>query len=104
MHKSVIHSEYTFPPDVISGRRFQYDWFTRFPWLVYSAVVNGGFCINCALFGGESTHNASKLQQLMTSGLVPKPSTVQKLNRHALNLKVHETATLWATDFKRMIE
>jgi hypothetical protein len=35
---------------------------------------------------------------------VPKPSTVQKLNWHALNSKVHETATLRATKFKRMIK
>jgi hypothetical protein len=43
-------SDYTFPPDKISGGRFQHDWFTRFPWLVYSVAVNGGFCINSALF------------------------------------------------------
>ena len=24
-------SDYTFPPDKISGGRFQHDWFTRFP-------------------------------------------------------------------------
>ena len=33
-------------------------------------ATNGGFCINCVLFvlfGGESMHNTSKLQRLMTT-------------------------------------
>jgi hypothetical protein len=65
--RSCIHSEYTFQPDKISGRRFQHDWFTRYPWLVYSAAVNGGFCINCALFGGESIENIESLCRVLLS-------------------------------------
>jgi hypothetical protein len=65
-------------------------------------VANGGFCVTCVIFGGESTHNASKLQRLMTSALPPSSSAVQKLCQHAEN--VHATATLRATQFKQMIE
>ena len=55
-------SDYSFPPDENTGRRFQYECLTRFPWLAYSAAENDSFCINCVLFGGESTHNVSKLE------------------------------------------
>jgi hypothetical protein len=58
----------------------------------------------CVLFGGESIHNAIKLQQLMTSPLMPKPSIVQKLIRHTPKSKVHETAILLAMEFKRIME
>ena len=51
-------SDYYFPPDENTGTRFQYECLTRFPWLAYSAAENGSFCINCVLFGGESTHNS----------------------------------------------
>ena len=97
-------SDYSFPPDENTGRRFQYAWLTRFPWLAYSAVANGGFCINCVLFGGESTHNASKLQRLMTSALPPSASAVQKLCQHGEKSNVHAMATLRATQFKLMVE
>ena len=97
-------SDYTFPPDKNSGRRFQYSWLSRFPWLVYSAAANGGFCINCVLLGGESTHNASKLQRLMTLPLIPSSSATQKLIQHAQKSKVHETATIRASEFRRMME
>ena len=80
-------STYSFPPDGSSGRHFQHGWLTRFPWLAYSAAVNGGFCITCVLFGGESTHNASKLQRLMTIPFIPCTSSLSKLTKHAQKLK-----------------
>ena len=80
-------SNYSFPPDEKTGRRFQFAWLKRFPWLAYSAVANGGFCVNCLLFGSESTHNASKLQRLMTSALPPSASAVQKRG-HAVHVNM----------------
>ena len=50
-----------------------------FPGLAYSAAKNGSFCINCVLFGGESTHNISKL----TSALPSSASDFQKLCQHS---------------------
>ena len=97
-------SDFSFPPNENTGRRFQYAWLSRFPWLAYSAVANGGFCVTCVLFGGESTHNASKLQRLMTSALPPSASALQKLRQHCEKSSVHATATLRATQFKLMIE
>ena len=95
-------SDFSFPAQENIGRRFRFAWLSRFPWLAYSVVANGGFCVTCVIFGGESTHNASKLQRLMTSALPPSASAVQKLCQHAEN--VHATATLRATQFKQMIE
>ena len=83
-------SDYSFPPDENTGRRFQYECLTRFRWLAYPAAENGSFCINCVLFGGESRHNVSKLQRLMTNALRSSASDFQKSCR--------------ATQFKIMIE
>jgi hypothetical protein len=76
-------STYSFPPENSSGRRSQYGWLTCFPWLAYSAAANGGFCINCVLFGNESTHNTSKLQLLMTLPFIRSTSSINKLTQHA---------------------
>lgn len=97
---------YEFPHILVNNkkRKFQQQWLNNFPWLAYSAAANGGFCINCVLFGGESTHNSCKLQRLKSSPLLPSNSTVQKLNDHVKTSKVHETATIRATEFKRVME
>jgi len=44
---------FQFPPKLEHGkqRRFQLSWLQRFPWLAYCPKTNGGFCINCMLFG-----------------------------------------------------
>ena len=98
-------SDFSFPPHENIGRRFRFAWLSRFLWLANSAVANGGFCVTCVLFRGESTHNASKLPRLrMTSALPPSASAVQKLCQHGEKSNVHATATLRATQFKRMIE
>ena len=88
--------DYNFPYVIQNKRkrRFQQQWLSNFPWLTYSAAVNGGFCINCVLFSGETTHNSCKFQRLKTSPLLPNASIVQRLNDHAVSSKVHEMATV----------
>ena len=74
-------SDFSFPPHENIGRRFRFAWLSRFLWLANSAVANGGFCVTCVLFRGESTHNASKLPRLrMTSALPPSASAVQHVS------------------------
>ncbi|MCP4298891.1 MAG: hypothetical protein GY786_25200, partial [Proteobacteria bacterium] len=51
---------FSFPKNS-AGRKFQYRWLESFPWLAYSELLNEVFCIHCVLFGGESSHNSSKL-------------------------------------------
>ena len=79
------------------GRRFQFKWFTMFPWLAYSQLLDGAFCINCVLFGGESSHNASKLNHLFRSPLDCWSKALDKLRDHAIKSPVHATATMRAT-------
>ena len=50
-----------------SGRKFQSKWLKTFNWLTYSKTLDGAFCINCVLFGGESSHDSSKLEHLYES-------------------------------------
>ena len=59
---------FTFPKAFSNGcnRSFQYRWQEKYPWLVYSKAVNGGFCKFCALF----TKNRTKF-----GVLVNKPFT-----------------------------
>ena len=66
---------YTFPISK-AGRRFQYKWLTMFPWLTYSPVADGAYCIHCVLFAGESTHNATKLQRLFKTPLIASGSLI----------------------------
>lgn len=43
---------FVFPSIFMAGcnRSFQLEWLHRYPWLVYSQTLDGGFCLSCALF------------------------------------------------------
>ena len=44
--------QFAFPKVYHSGcmRSFQHKWLNKYPWLVYSKNLDGGFCKFCALF------------------------------------------------------
>ena len=44
--------DYVFPKHVEYGkqRSFQRSWLRKYPWLVYSKYLDGGFCLPCYLF------------------------------------------------------
>ena len=90
---------YNFPVNA-SGRRFQHQWLTKFSWLVYSEVLDGAFCINCLLFGGESTHNATKLKKLFKEPLNAWSTALQKLREHVEKSPIHHTSTICTSQFK----
>ena len=79
---------YLFPSN-LSHRRFQFKWFSAFSWQSYSAVLDGAFCINCVLFGGESSHNASRLTYLYKLPFNQWSTAVQRFNDHATKSPVH---------------
>ena len=91
-------------PRSSTGRKFQYQWLETFPWLRYSAVCDGAFCINCVLFAGETTHNSSKLIHLFKLPLNDWANACQRLKDHYSKSKVHATATLRAGQFKQCME
>ena len=92
--------EHSSPFHVIHlGRRFQLNWLEKFTWLVYSRSLDGAFCLNCVLFGGESSHNASKLQYLYSLPLTYWKTALQKFSEHEQKSPKHLTATLKASNF-----
>ena len=98
-----------FKPDVSSifpitfsngcNQSFQYRWLEKYPWLVYSKRLDGGFCKFCVLF----VRNREKL-----GVLVNKPFTSWvKVNNTAENhasYNYHIRAVETALDFKCSIE
>lgn len=52
LHHFVPCPSFAFPKvfDCGCNRSFQASWLEKFPWLVYSMVLDGGFCKYCALF------------------------------------------------------
>ena len=96
-------TSFKFPPNP-SGRRFQIKWLDEFEWLTYSSLLDGAFCLNCVLFGGESSHNASKLSCLFKQPFRSWAVTVRRFNDHATKSTVHKTATLRCCQFKAVME
>ena len=96
-------SDFKFPANS-SRRRFQYSWLQLYPWLAYSHTLDGAFCINCVLFGGEYIHNASKLNFLFKEPFKNWSKAIQKFNGHVVNSPIHKTATLRLTHFRRTME
>ena len=95
--------DYCFPKNSL-GRRFQHKWLDQFSWLAYSDLLDGAFCLNCVLFGGESGHNAGKLLYLFKAPFSNWSKAMQKLQDHAIKSPVHMTATVMATEFRRFME
>ena len=94
---------YDFPIDR-SNRKFQYSWFSKFPWLIYSEVLSGALCIHCVLFGGESTHNASKLLHLVRAPLNTWSSALQRLREHEDKPSGHRTGSMRVLHFKSFMQ
>ena len=96
-------TSFTFPRST-SGRRFQSQLLESFPWLRYSSICDGAFCINCVLFAGESSHNSSKLVYLFKLPLKDWANACLRLKDHNSKSNLHATATLRATQFKLSME
>ena len=45
-------TSFNFPKHAEHGkqRSFQLSWLTKYPWLAYSRLLDGGFCLPCAVF------------------------------------------------------
>ena len=87
-----------------SGRRFQIRWMEEFPWLCYSAILDGAFCITCVFFGGDSSHNASKLNYLFKEPFKCWPTAIKRFRDHGTKSPIHTTATLRRSHFTACME
>ena len=98
-------ASYKFPMNE-SKRRFCYEWFRIFLWLVYSEKVDGAFCMNCVLFGPESigTHNSTKLQRLYKLPFNAWKVAPVRFREHSEKSELHKTATTQAAMFRSFME
>ena len=80
-HHAVPSQSHIFPRSYLSGRNrcFQRSWLSEHPWMVYSEVLDGVFCIACAIF---CTNPENKHQ------LVNHP--FRKWHKRSEKCKIHE--------------
>ena len=45
------------------------NWLQHFPWLAYSKLYDGAFCVPCVFFDASTGHNADKLTVLFKKPL-----------------------------------
>ena len=75
-----------------------------FKWLSYSALLDGAFCLKCVLFGGESSHNASKFSCLFKKPLRSWAVAMRRFIDHETKSDIHKTAILRSTQFRACME
>ena len=68
-------SHFKFPSklEYTKQRKFQHIWLETFPWLSYSISCDGGFCINCVIFGKTKS---------ITGQLCTTPPILHVPNKH----------------------
>lgn len=93
---------FKFPATGKRNLRFQYQWFTRWKWLLYSKMVDGAFCRYCSLF--SSTGGGRGSQTLGV--LVKKPfcrwkDAVEEFNGHE-NTSYHKDSIVEAENWLRV--
>ena len=80
-------------------RSFQLKWLDKYPWLVYSKELDGGFCKFCSLFA----KNRSALGVLVNKPFKMWVKVTKVVDGHASN-KYHTDAVEVALAFKRSVE
>ena len=54
----VASKSYVFP---VTVRHFNYDWLEQYPWLCYSPIEDGAYCLYCVLFASTSSSRGVQL-------------------------------------------
>ncbi len=91
-------ANYIFPKDTY-GRSFQRQWLQTFPWLVYSKVEKGGFCLPCVLFARSGYHGSSP-GVLVSRAVTNFKKGLETLRKHA-NKEYHKAAIVQADELKK---
>ena len=81
------------------NRQFQFKWFDIYPWIVYSTVVEGIFCIFCALF----CVNRDGMASLVNKPFCSWNKFHEKCKNHCSS-KIHHQSMLAAETFVNSIE
>lgn len=72
---------YKFPKDPTTGRSFQFQWLSKYPWLRYSKRKNGGYCLPCVLFSRNRSFRSDP-GVLVTSPLIKFKNALEILRKH----------------------
>jgi len=88
---------YKFPSNYMNGcnRSFQETWLSKYPWLVYSPKLDGGFCLPCFLFA----RNRSGKGTLVNSPFKHWTKVSVTLGKHA-TLEYHLDCLTKAESFR----
>ena len=100
-HQFKPDATFVFPTTEMSGfnRSFQYAWLKRFPWLVYSKSLDGGFCLPCALFA----KNRQSLRVLVNNPFIKWIKLEEKVDSHK-DKQYHRNAQIDADQFLYSVE
>lgn len=93
---------YLFPRSGPRNLRFKFHWFSKRPWLKYSAIEDGAFCLHCALFAanaevGKGRH--VRTGQLVNEKLSDWKDALEVFNKHE-GREYHKEAQLAAADWE----
>ncbi len=92
---------YSFPR-FATGRKFQHKWLHQFqPWLVYSEVAKGGFCLPCALFA--TANQGIEIGTLVSRPLINLSKALEILGKHK-EKKYHLVALTKCDEFLRVMK
>ena len=74
--------EFPWSKEANGKRKFNFDWLAKHPWLVYSKLLDGCFCLPCLLFGMRVRHNSGKFTKLFLEPLTLWTCVASKLSAH----------------------
>ena len=94
---------YSFPASSKRNLRFQYKWFSRWNWLLYSKKLDGAFCKYCVVFHVETVGKGShqELGKLTKEPYRNWKDAIENFNSHEKST-YHETNVLKGLNFARV--
>ena len=100
-HHVVPMADFVFPTKFYGGcqRSFQLRWLKEYPWMVYNMVLDGAFCISCALFANDRKGLGTLVNHPFTKWHKKKA----KVHPHT-TFKYHQEALAIADQFIASIE
>lgn len=91
--------------------KFQYQWFARFPWLVYSDIDNGAYCKYCVAFSKNYAGNNNQKLGSLVNKIISYFTKKYDNWRHALEyfknhsqLEYHKKCILDSENFLNIIK
>ena len=88
-------------PKAANGRKFQYKWLGKYPWLRYSQQADGGFCLPCVLFARISSLRCDP-DLLVKTPLTDFKRALEKLDQHA-DRHYHKQSVVAMDEFVKVL-